>query len=383
MIIDFQISHKNFIEHHYEREPLLIRGGCGTHGITWRQANQLFERCDVLADSFKLAFDGIVPKEKYVESYLDVGRLRHRLIKPAVYELMRNGATLIANQIKGDSVVDALARQIGAFTGQQVVSSAYAAFGSRDSFRAHWDTRDVYAVQLLGRKRWLVYRPTFECPLYTQQSKEYEHAYPKPKEVYMDFVLEPGDVFYLPRGWWHNPLPLGEATYHLAFGTFPPYAIDYLSWAVEESQHFIAARKALGPWGQNEETINSLARYFSEFISNPENHRRFQDNFYSCLRQDSSLAIDILGNPAIQTLSDEQKLRVATNNLHGLNEEYLIANGARVALDDVGLPLMRRIAHSPGTSVSELLEAHPEIEPGRIRSLITELCRQDILEPWF
>jgi ribosomal protein L16 Arg81 hydroxylase len=178
-------------------------------------------------------------------------------------------------------------------------------------------------------------------------------------------------------------LPLGEATYHLAFGTFPPYAIDYLSWAVEESQHFIAARKALGPWDQNEETINSLARYFSEFISNPENHRRFQDNFYSGLRQDSSLAIDILGNPAIQTLSDEQKLRVATNNLHGLNEEYLIANGARVALDDVGLPLMRRIAHSPGTSVSELLEAHPEIEPGRIRSLITELCRQDILEPWF
>ncbi|MDN5502555.1 MAG: hypothetical protein L0H10_01855 [Comamonas sp.] len=105
--------------------------------------------------------------------------------------------------------------------------------------------------------------------------------------------------------------------------------------------------------------------------------------FYSDLRQDSSLAIDILGNPAIQTLSDEQKLRVATNNLHGLNEEYLITNGARVVLDDVGLPLMRRIAHSPGASVSELLEAHPEIEPDRIRSLITELCRQDILEPWF
>lgn len=66
MIIDFQISHKNFTEQHYEREPLLIRGGYITHGVTWRQANQLFERCDVLADSFKLAFDGIVPKEKYV-----------------------------------------------------------------------------------------------------------------------------------------------------------------------------------------------------------------------------------------------------------------------------------------------------------------------------
>lgn len=382
MIIDFKVPPEKFTGNLSEREPLLIRGGCNASGVTWRQANQIFERCDVLADAFKLAFDGIVPKGKYVESYLDVGVLRHRLIKPAVYEFMRNGATLIANQIKGDSMVDALARQIGTFTGQQVVSSAYAAFGNRDSFRAHWDTRDVFAVQLLGRKRWLVYRPTFECPLHTQQSKDYEHAYPKPEDVYMDFVLEPGDVFYLPRGWWHNPLPLGEATFHLAFGTFPPFAIEYLSWAVDESQHFLSARKALGTWNQSQDTIQLLADYFSEFIANPRNYRRFQDKFYSDLRLDSSLAIDILGNPAVHVVSDDQKLRVAMNNLHGLEEAYIIANGVKVNLDSIGMQLMRRIARSPGTKVSELLKEHPEIDLNKIRALITELCRQDILEPW-
>lgn len=382
MIIDLKISSEKFTKNHSGRQPLLIRNGCNTNGVTWRQANQIFERCNVLADSFKLAFNGVVPKEKYVESYLDVGTLRHRLIKPAVYEFMRNGATLIANQIKGDSVVDALARQIGAFTGQQVVAAAYAAFGNRDSFRAHWDTLDVFAVQLLGRKRWLVYQPTFECPLHTQQSKDYEHAYPKPEDVHMDFVLEPGDVFYLPRGWWHNPLPLGEATFHLAFGTFPPFAIEYLSWAVDESQHFLSARKALGTWDQSQETIHSLAGYFSEFITDPENYRRFQDKFYSSLRLDSSLAIDILGNPATHAVSDDQKLRVAMNNLHGLNEAYIIANGAKVTLDSIGILLMQRIARSPGTQVSELLKEYPDSDQNKIRALITELCRQDILEPW-
>lgn len=382
MIIDFKIPSEKFKKNYSERQPLLVRHGCNANGFTWRQANQIIERSDVLADSFKLTFDGIVSKEKYVESYLDVGVLRHRLIKPAVYEFMRNGATLIANQIKGDSVVDALARQIGAFTGQQVVAAAYVAFGDRDSFRAHWDTRDVFAVQLLGRKRWLVYRPTFESPLHTQQSKDYEHAYPKPENVYMDFLLEPGDIFYLPRGWWHNPLPLGEATFHLSFGTFPPFAIEYLSWAVDESQHFLSARKALGTWEHSQEQIQSLAEHFSKFITNPENYRRFQDNFYSSLRLDSSLAIDILGNPAIQNVSDDQKLRVATNNFHGLDEAYLIANGVKVALDGVAIQIMQLIARFPGIQISELLKEHPESDPNKIRALITELCRQDILEPW-
>lgn len=145
-----------------------------------RHCNALFERCNVADDSFKLAYEGIRPKHEYVERYLDIGTPRYRLIKPAVYAYMRKCATLIANRIKHEPKFSAFARAVGTFAGRQVVSSVYATFGQRSSFRCHWDTRDVFAIQLIGRKRWIIYPPSLEAPLHTQQSKDFEQSHPCP-----------------------------------------------------------------------------------------------------------------------------------------------------------------------------------------------------------
>ncbi|WP_304349551.1 hypothetical protein [Comamonas testosteroni] len=67
-----------------------------------------------------LSHNGLVPKSRYVERYRDIGDLRHRLIKPVVYDYLRDGATLIANKIKNEPIIDSLAWQIGIFTGQPV-----------------------------------------------------------------------------------------------------------------------------------------------------------------------------------------------------------------------------------------------------------------------
>ena len=146
--------------------------------FSWRDANEIYDRSDVASEDFKLSLDGVRAKSEYVESYLDVGTRRHRLIKPVVYDYLRRGATLTANKIKNEPKVMRFARQIADFTSRQIVSSAYAAFGSKDSFRCHWDTRDVFAIQLIGRKRWIIYPPSLESPWHTQQSRDYEQDYP-------------------------------------------------------------------------------------------------------------------------------------------------------------------------------------------------------------
>ena len=38
-----------------------------------------------------LSHTGLVPKSRYVERYRDIGDLRHRLIKPVVYDYLRWG----------------------------------------------------------------------------------------------------------------------------------------------------------------------------------------------------------------------------------------------------------------------------------------------------
>lgn len=380
MCIDFQISSSDFLSDYQERKPLLFKHAVRPGLFTWRDANELFERSDVASSSFKLSYEGIRPKREYVESYVDVGTLRHRLIKPVVYDYMRKGATLIANKIRNEPKVAQFARAVAEFTGRQVVSSAYAAFGSQSSFRCHWDTRDVFAIQLIGRKRWVVYEPSFEAPLYTQQSKDYEHLYPCPKEPYMDFVLEAGDVFYLPRGWWHNPLPLGEETFHLAFGTFPAYTMDYLGWVMRRMQDFVGARQSMNDWESDKDRLAALGRHLGAFIQDRRNYHRFMDDFNAATRVESRLAIELFGHPAHDTLDDEQGLRICANAPHDLADNYIIANGKKLSLGPSEAWLIRRVVDNPGIRLKDLLEQVPDSDIDDFRRLVTDFCRRDVLQ---
>jgi ribosomal protein L16 Arg81 hydroxylase len=380
MIIDFRISNIEFTDLYQEKRPLLLKGAILPITFDWHDANEIFERSDVASDDFKLSYEGIVPKHEYVERYVDIGTLRHRLIKPAVYDYLRKGATLIANKIANEPMVSALARQISLFTGRQVVSSAYAAFGTKDSFRAHWDTRDVFAIQLIGRKRWIVYEPSLDSPLYMQQSKDHEDRYPCPEEPYMDFVLEAGDVFYLPRGWWHNPLPLDEETFHLAIGTFPAYAIDYAQWALQQLPNLVEARRSLQAWEHDRETLASLGSHLDALLNDPDSYRRFMDEFVGATRVESRLAIEVFGNSNARPIPDDAGIRLSVGRAHGLLENYVIANGTRLHMDETGSRLIRCVAESPGIPLSRLIAGLPDIDADRIRSLVHRLCHQDVLE---
>ena len=380
MSINFSISSNDFIKNYQEKKPLLMKRAVPLEAFSWRDVNGIFERSDVASNDFKLAYKGIRAKSEYIESYWDVGTLRHRLIKPVVYDFLRKGATLITNKIANEPSVNQFVARIADFTGRQIVSSAYIAFGSQDSFRCHWDTRDVFAIQLIGRKRWIVHEPSFMAPLYTQQSKDYDQQYPCPDAVYMDCILEPGDLFYLPRGWWHNPLPIGEATFHLALGTFPAYTMDYLSWTMQHMPDFLEARQSLSDWKNDQETVQAVGRHLNTFINDPENYQRFMDEFIGSTRQQSPLAMELFGDPSSEGILEQSRLRLTVHRPHGLDGGYLIVNGTRLSLDDQGARLIRSIAQRPGISLAELIGNHPDIDAVKMRKVINELCHQDVLE---
>lgn len=381
MSIQFCVSSSDFIEQYQEQKPLLMKGAAATANFSWRDVNEIFERSNVASKDFKLSCDGIRPKNEYVETYLDVGTLRHRLIKPAVYNFLQRGATLIANKISNEPKVHAFSKPIADYTGRRVVSSAYAAFGTKDSYRCHWDTRDVFAIQMIGRKRWILYEPSLELPLYTQQSRDYEHLYPCPSKPHLDIILETGDVLYIPRGWWHNPLPLGEATFHLALGTFPAYAIDYLSWALNQMPDFLPARKSLRDWGHDQDTLFDIGRHVDAFLRDKNNYIRFMDAFVGATRVESPLAIEMFGNVATGNVDDHTGLRLAADMFpHGLLDHYIVANGTKLSLSKQSQQLVRCIAASPGITVADLSIQLPEQDKGKLRQLVTDLCHQDILE---
>ena len=109
----------------------------------------------------------------------------------------------------------------------------------KSGFEAHWDWMDVLVVQILGEKLWSVAsKPTIYLSNKDQKRKpktdEMQHYLSRPQGRYEDFLLRPGDVMYIPRGFMHNASTIGwhpsqddtdaeertgdEPSLHLTFG---------------------------------------------------------------------------------------------------------------------------------------------------------------------
>ena len=69
---------------------------------------------------------------------------------------------------------------------------------------------------LRGKKRWAMYPPTHEPPGHDESDDDasslqwYFSVYPQlaPQERPLEFIQEPGDVIFIPSGWWHMVLNL-------------------------------------------------------------------------------------------------------------------------------------------------------------------------------
>lgn len=126
-----------------------------------------------------------------------------------------------------------LSRQIACFVRNPTVANVYATRGGNGTFGKHWDTHCVFAVQLIGAKRWRVFRPTLEWPLASQTSRSEKVAFDG--EPVFDALLQPGDVLYVPRGWWHEVTPLQERpSLHAAIGVHSVKMHDYLRWVLNQ-----------------------------------------------------------------------------------------------------------------------------------------------------
>lgn len=120
------------------------------------------------------------------------------------------------------------------------------------AFSLHFDTVDVFVLQIAGSKRWRIWEPTYDLPmdfplseLYTKQVMEKDESRLTLRE---DFLLEAGDFFYMPRGYYHKAVAADHLSLHLTFTVHPLYWLDVFKRAFElaalEDPHF---RQALPP----------------------------------------------------------------------------------------------------------------------------------------
>jgi ribosomal protein L16 Arg81 hydroxylase len=98
--------------------------------------------------------------------------------------------------------------------------NAYLTPAANRGFATHYDTHDVFVLQVGGRKRWRVHAPVLVDPLERQPwgGRADEVGAVSESPPVLDTILEPGDSLYLPRGWLHAAEALGEPSLHLTLG---------------------------------------------------------------------------------------------------------------------------------------------------------------------
>ncbi|WP_432088878.1 JmjC domain-containing protein [Streptomyces sp. bgisy095] len=151
--------------------------------------------------------DGDMPRPGAVRAHLD------------------DGGTVSVRQLQTvKPSLSALRREIQDETGCLVHVNAYLTPPRAQGLKYHYDPYVTLIVQLSGRKAWPLHPPFVENPT-TEHGNFLERGFTPEERLHLartapvqSFVLEPGDVFWLPRGYVHSPYTVGgEPSLHLTF----------------------------------------------------------------------------------------------------------------------------------------------------------------------
>ena len=268
-MIDFGITPQRFQAECFEKKLHRHSGAFTERPVSWSDLDALLEQIEPAEPYFRLYRNGPVASDAYSEEIVDLGLRRRRLNKERFATVMRGGATLVLNRMElFCAAARPLCAAVAQFTNQPTTGNGYISFGGTGTFGQHWDVHDVFVLQLLGRKRWRVFAPTFPLPLSAQTSDRSQQRCPA--IAALDHVLESGDLLYIPRGWWHQVTPLDVPSCHLSVGSFAPSLLDYVMWVCSRCLPLEQpVRKSLVAGAQGLQDLAAAARTVHAALLNP------------------------------------------------------------------------------------------------------------------
>lgn len=319
-----------FFEEYWETKPLVIHRECSGYYDSLLSLDEI----DRVLTTLDLRYPNVVLKnaarDVAAEEYtvngdaLDVAKL---------YQLFAEGSTVTLAFL--DAVIPSLTefcRGLEAEFSHSLQANIYLTPPGNQGARVHYDTHDVFVLQVTGSKRWTIYGNPVELPL---KNQDFDPSKDAPGECTMEFELRAGDIAYIPRGWAHEARSTDTVSLHITAGILAVTWTDFLLECLADAcLNDPVLRKALPPGfardgvskQQMQETLGSLLRRVSEHAKPDEILDRFADEFLaSCppllrgqmaqLAAVDRIAIDTLvgtrphGIARVQTDSDSVSLR--------------------------------------------------------------------------
>jgi ribosomal protein L16 Arg81 hydroxylase len=221
------MTHEEFQARYYERAVCLIRRNDPTYFDQLLSIDQLDR---VLTTGLaKHPEIQLVQNEKNITAneYIDAD---DRVDPVRATRLFRQGATIIFTHLHQRlPELGRLCEGLERAFSSKMQTNIYLTPPSAQGFAPHWDTHDVFILQVAGTKRWSIYDTKIPLPLRGQHFDRTVHT---PGDVTLEFDLEAGDVVYIPRGAIHSAKSSTDVSLHITTGLIAYTWADLLLQAV-------------------------------------------------------------------------------------------------------------------------------------------------------
>jgi ribosomal protein L16 Arg81 hydroxylase len=144
----------------------------------------------------------------------------------AVFKLFSKGTSIVlSNMQRKLPRLTALCRSLTAETSIPFQTNLYLTPPRSQGFRLHYDTHDVFILQIAGSKNWRIYDSPVELPA---RGRGYSAYKQEPGALSDKFVLQQGDLLYMPRGWYHEAISDESTSLHITLGANSVTWSDFL-----------------------------------------------------------------------------------------------------------------------------------------------------------
>jgi ribosomal protein L16 Arg81 hydroxylase len=239
----------DFARDHWGEQPLRTRTAGFDDLFSADAVDDLVADRALRTPFVRMAEEGsVLPRSMFTASAGFGAEIADQLDSSKVLEQFAGGATLVLQGLHRTwKPIADFTRRLVLELGHPAQVNAYITPASSRGFDPHYDTHDVFVIQIAGAKHWTIHEPVHRHPLADQPWTDHGAAVAaRARETpSIDAVFLPGDVLYLPRGWIHSAVAQGETSIHLTIGVRAATRNDLLAGLLRRATDDPELRAAL------------------------------------------------------------------------------------------------------------------------------------------
>lgn len=265
---------EEFLRNYWEQRPLFVGNSETSEELRTllnpNDVDRLLTTSELRYPAFRLAKLGQdIPLSQYTRDIrrLDGPNITGLVDVDSVISHFQEGATLILQGLhRSWEPLATLCRSLERTLNYPTQTNLYFTPPNAQGFAKHWDTHDVFVIQLTGHKQWLVYGSPTPLPMDNQRYSETGDIL----EPLLTRTLVPGDVLYIPRGFVHEGKTSASASLHVTLGVLSYTWRDLLHILIDVcAQHDIALRRGIPPADRlSEQATKNIADTLKDLVTN-------------------------------------------------------------------------------------------------------------------